>query len=89
MIREATTAAATRIPRSSGNEETLALREPGFDHVFLEVPERAEIRLPPRHFGLQRVAAIIAKHSNNDGVEALLDEGARTLTPLLVRPADV
>jgi biotin carboxylase len=51
------------------------LREPGYEHVFVEVPEGAEIRLPPRHFGLQRVAAIIAKHAEHDGLDELLDRG--------------
>ncbi|MFD5468098.1 ATP-grasp domain-containing protein [Kitasatospora sp. NPDC127059] len=45
----------------------------GFDHVFYEVPAGTEVALPPENFGQQRVAAVIARHVDRAGLEALLD----------------
>jgi biotin carboxylase len=63
------------------------LREPGYEHVFVEVPDRADVQLPPRHFGLQRVAAIVAKHPHREALDELLDRGARSVTALIGAPA--
>ncbi|MCS0639650.1 ATP-grasp domain-containing protein [Streptomyces sp. LP05-1] len=46
--------------------------DPGFDHVFTEVPVGTEVALPPENFGQQRVAAVIARHTGRPGLDALL-----------------
>lgn len=46
--------------------------DPGFDHVFYEVPAGTEVILPPHNFGRQRVAAVIARHTTRSGLETLL-----------------
>jgi biotin carboxylase len=46
--------------------------DPGFDHVFYEVPAGTRVALPPESFGQQRVAAVIARHTGREGLEALL-----------------
>lgn len=59
--------------------------DPGFDHVFYEVPAGTRVALPPESFGQQRVAAVIARHTDRKGLEALLDragdEAVARVTP--------
>jgi len=69
---------AGRLDGVDGLDRLLAT--PGYDHVFLEVPVGTMIALPPDHFGLQRVAAVCARHPERAGLEALLAAVARTVT---------
>lgn len=47
--------------------------DPGYDHVFYEVPAGTEVALPPENFGQQRVVAVIGRHIDRDGLQALLN----------------
>ena len=54
-----------------------ALHQFSVEHLFLESSPGAAIQLPPRHFGAQRVAAVLARHPEYATVEQTLDEVAR------------
>ncbi|WP_229400827.1 ATP-grasp domain-containing protein [Micromonospora okii] len=46
--------------------------DPGYPYVFFEHPAGTEVTLPPESFGLQRVAAVCARHVDRVGLDALL-----------------
>jgi biotin carboxylase len=54
--------------------------EPGYQHVFFEHPVGTQVSLPPDSFGLQRVAAICARHTDRAGLDALLARAVREVT---------
>ncbi|WP_280667376.1 MULTISPECIES: ATP-grasp domain-containing protein [unclassified Kitasatospora] len=62
--------------------------DPGFDHVFYEVPAGAELALPPKNFGQQRVAAVLARHVERAGLDALLDRVTVEAVARVVPTAD-
>jgi biotin carboxylase len=64
----------------------LVLERPGYEHLFVEVPVGSPVRLPPEHFTTQRVAAVIARHSIRDELDALLAE-ARKGVRVRIAPA--
>jgi biotin carboxylase len=72
-------------------EEVMGLQEicedPSFDHVFYEVPAGTGVALPPKNFGQQRVAAVIARHVERTGLDALLNQVAAKATAR-VTPVD-
>lgn len=54
--------------------------DPGYHHVFVEQPVGSAIKLPPRDFGGQRVAAVCARHADRAGLDALLARAATEVT---------
>ncbi len=68
---------AERAGRFEGVEGLPGIGEdPGYDHVFFEIPAGSKVALPPRDFGRQRVVAVIARHVGREGLERLLDRVA-------------
>lgn len=53
--------------------------DPGYPYVFFEHPVGTHVTLPPEHFGLQRVAAVCARHVDRAGLDALLSAVDRTV----------
>ncbi|GAB2847067.1 ATP-grasp domain-containing protein [Lentzea nigeriaca] len=58
---------------------TELFEEPGYDHVFTEVPPGTQVALPPANFGTQRVAAVCARASDRAGLDALLDTAGKSI----------
>nr|QDO67121.1 PyrK [Streptomyces candidus] len=58
---------------------TELFEEPGYDHVFTEVPIGAQVALPPANFGSQRVAAVCARAHDRAGLDALLDTAGEAI----------
>jgi biotin carboxylase len=56
-----------------------ALYAPGYEHISLEVPIGTQVLLPPDHFGLQRVAAVRARHPDRQRVAELLAAACRQI----------
>ncbi|KZM75383.1 ATP-grasp domain-containing protein [Nocardia terpenica] len=56
------------------------VEDPGYHHVFTEVPVGADVALPPDNFGTQRVAAICARHTDRAGLDRLLDTAGTAVT---------
>lgn len=54
--------------------------DPGHPYVFVEHPLGTEVKLPPDNFGLQRVAAVAARHVDRAGLDALLSAVDRTVS---------
>ena len=54
--------------------------DPGYPHLFFEHPTGVEITLPPENFGLQRVAAVCARHVDHAGLDALLSAAHRDVS---------
>ncbi|MGW0364626.1 ATP-grasp domain-containing protein [Streptomyces sp. NPDC002990] len=80
---------ADRAGRFDGVEGLTGLGEdPGFDHVFTEVPAGTEVALPPENFGQQRVAAVIARHVTREGLEQLLHRVTTGATARITPAAD-
>jgi len=55
--------------------------DPGYPHVFFEHPVGTRVSLPPDSFGLQRVAAVCARHTDRAGLDALLARAVREVVP--------
>lgn len=79
--------------RAGRFEEIAGLRgvceDPHVDHVFYEIPAGMEVALPPRHFGQQRVAAVIARHPDRTGLEAVLARVSSEVTARMTPSADL
>lgn len=54
--------------------------DPGYPYLFLEHPVGTEVTLPPASFGLQRVAAVCARHVDRAGLDALLSDVDRLVS---------
>ena len=70
-----------RLARLMGTEGFT--EHPASHHLFLEVPLGTEIKLPPDNFRLQRVAALIARHSDYQALTDLLDQAAAEVRPVI------
>jgi biotin carboxylase len=70
-----------RLARLMGMEGFM--EHPASHHLFLEVPLGTEIKLPPDNFRLQRVAALIARHSDYQALTDLLDQAAAEVRPVI------